>query len=53
MHSAALDSQRTTNAVALAEIARNASAMFAIGAMLAHRPGQLKMPRPDAYMASQ
>jgi hypothetical protein len=49
MHSAALDSQRTTNVVALAETARNASAIFAIGAMLAHRPGQLKMPRPDAY----
>jgi enolase len=47
---AAVQTQRTTNVVALAETAPNASAMFAIGAMLAPpRPGQLKMPRPDEY----
>ena len=50
MNSTAVQTQRTINAVALAETARNASAMFAIGAMLAHRSGQLKMPRPDAYI---
>ena len=49
MNTAAVQTQRTTNVVALAEPARNASAMFAIGAMLARRPSQLKMPRPDAY----
>lgn len=48
--SAAARAQRATNVVALAETARTASTMFAIGAMLAHRPGQLKMPRLDAYL---
>jgi hypothetical protein len=36
---AAVQTQRTTNVAALAETARNASAIFAIRAMLAHRPG--------------
>ena len=49
MHSAAVQTQRAIDVVALAETSRNASAIFAIGAMLAHRPGQLKMPRLDAY----
>jgi len=53
MNSAAVQTQRTTNGVALAETARNASAMFAISAMLAHRPGQLKMPRLDAYVGNE
>ena len=29
--------------------AQTASTMFAMDAMLSHRPGHLKMPRPDAY----
>jgi hypothetical protein len=49
MNSAAAHSQRTTIVVAFAV---TASVLFAIDAMLAHRPGQLKMPWPDAYRNS-
>ena len=38
-------SQREANAAAFAQT----SAMLAMDAMLSHRPGHLKMPRPDAY----
>jgi hypothetical protein len=44
--STAMQTQRAANTAAFAQ---TASAMFAMAAMLAHRPGQLKMPRPDAY----
>jgi hypothetical protein len=39
-------SQRAANTIAFAKAA---STMFAMDEMLSHRPGQLKMPRPDAY----
>ena len=38
-------SQREANPAAFAQT----SAMLAMDAMLSHRPGHLKMPRPDAY----
>jgi hypothetical protein len=41
-----VQSQREINVTAFTE---TASVMFAMHAMLAHRPDQLKMPRPDAY----
>ena len=40
-------SQRAANIIAFAKAA---STMFAMDAMLSHRPGHLKMPRPDAYL---
>ena len=39
-------SQRVANAAAFAQIAFT---MFAMDAMLTHRPEQLNMPRPAAY----
>ena len=42
-------SQRAANIIAFAKAA---STMFAMDAMLSHRPGHLKMPRPDAYLVA-
>jgi hypothetical protein len=43
-------SQRAANPI---DLANAASAMFAMDAMLSHRPGQLKMPRPDVPKPSR